>query len=421
MMTAGKYDERGRLNVVGRIQATLSVSIAAGNCGHTTRESYKKTGKWPDHIDRKRACFNAVFAGEGVVSTSDVFNDVFAPLAEKRYEEELAKPAKKRHVKRLDDNYVYDPYKYFVKSKRYSQNVTKGSPMVGLVFQAGNAETGWPINERNVQAFTAYFKDVYEDFKERNPDFKVVTAAVHFDEATPHLHIDGIPMAKDKKSAYGVAAALSPMIRQHMSAAERKKLDAARAATKGKMGEIAWWQDEEMTAFEAVSKRHGIDRVKGREGQGKRLDIWAYKAGRALVDRERGAVDQEIDVYKRKKLAAVDREADHILQEKMEDVDRRVDAFRSDRMACLDDLDKKISVSEKQLADSKKQLADSEKRLADIDRELRERQEKEEREKAKRLKQWEIAQRIPKPDLPPEKEPAYLRGLPPSHLSSPGY
>lgn len=48
--------------------------------------------------------------------------------------------------------------------------------------------------EQHAEIAVACLKEYMEDFQERNPNFYVFNAVMHLDEATPHLHIDYIPL-----------------------------------------------------------------------------------------------------------------------------------------------------------------------------------------------------------------------------------
>ena len=53
-----------------------------------------------------------------------------------------------------------------------------------------------------------------QGFSERNPNFFVFNAVLHVDEATPHLHIDYIPIGHYKRGVdtqNGLAQALKEM------------------------------------------------------------------------------------------------------------------------------------------------------------------------------------------------------------------
>lgn len=44
-----------------------------------------------------------------------------------------------------------------------------------------------------------FLRDCFEMWQEKNPTLKVVSATIHFDEETPHLHLDFVPVAKSDK------------------------------------------------------------------------------------------------------------------------------------------------------------------------------------------------------------------------------
>ena len=62
------------------------------------------------------------------------------------------------------------------------------------IFQIGNMEDcgcGSPGGERAAAAL----KEFAESFQERNPHLRVFNMVLHMDEATPHLHVDFVPVA----------------------------------------------------------------------------------------------------------------------------------------------------------------------------------------------------------------------------------
>ena len=50
---------------------------------------------------------------------------------------------------------------------------------------------GSPGGERAAAALTEFA----ESFQERNPHLRVFNMVLHMDEATPHLHVDFVPVA----------------------------------------------------------------------------------------------------------------------------------------------------------------------------------------------------------------------------------
>lgn len=65
-------------------------------------------------------------------------------------------------------------------------------------FNSDEAEDGSHIlcDEANREYFSGLLTDYVDDFQERNPRLHVYNAVVHMDEATPHLHLNVIPVAE---------------------------------------------------------------------------------------------------------------------------------------------------------------------------------------------------------------------------------
>lgn len=67
--------------------------------------------------------------------------------------------------------------------------------------------------ERAREIHMKFFEKALEQFQKENPSFYVWGAYVHFDETTPHLHIDYLPLAEGKnvKQAFSLDGALKSM------------------------------------------------------------------------------------------------------------------------------------------------------------------------------------------------------------------
>lgn len=70
------------------------------------------------------------------------------------------------------------------------------------------------VGTPNAEIAAACLTEYMQGFQERNPNFYVFNAVLHLDEATPHLHIDYIPVGHYKKGVdtrNGIAQALKEM------------------------------------------------------------------------------------------------------------------------------------------------------------------------------------------------------------------
>ncbi len=111
-------------------------------------------------------------------------------------------------------------------------------------------------------------KEYMEGFRNRNPNFYVFNAVLHMDEATPHLHIDYIPVGHYKRgqdTQNGIAQALKEM-----------------GFGEGKQA-IARWRAAEVEVLNAICLEHGIQPLAPEKARGT-LEIPEYKVKRRQAD-----------------------------------------------------------------------------------------------------------------------------------------
>lgn len=145
-------------------------------------------------------------------------------------------------------------------------------------------------------------KEYMEGFQERNPNFYVFNAVLHMDEATPHLHIDYIPVGHYKRgqdTQNGIAQALREM-----------------GYGEGKMA-IAKWRVAEVEVLNRICLEHGIKPLAPEKARGT-VEIPEYKEQRrqndelktqnAQVEAELGEKREILKAVKEKtaKLAEID-------------------------------------------------------------------------------------------------------------------
>ena len=111
-------------------------------------------------------------------------------------------------------------------------------------------------------------KEYMESFQDRNPNFNVFNAVLHMDEATPHLHIDYIPVGHYKRgqdTQNGIAQAL-----KEMSFGEGKQA-------------IARWRAAEVEVLNKICLEHGIKPLAPEKARGT-LEVEEYKEQRRQAD-----------------------------------------------------------------------------------------------------------------------------------------
>lgn len=79
-------------------------------------------------------------------------------------------------------------------------NNDKNDLAVEIIIELGNMEFWQDKEESYKRKMTVVFKEQIRDLKKIVPSFKVANAVVHYDEASPHLHIVGVPVKDGKKN-----------------------------------------------------------------------------------------------------------------------------------------------------------------------------------------------------------------------------
>ena len=91
-------------------------------------------------------------------------------------------------------------------------------------------------------------------FQERNPNLYLFNCVMHLDEATPHLHIDYIPVAHGYKTGMETRNSLTKALQQMGFA----KAVSNKAACK-KENETVAWQQRERAYLTDLCREKGID------------------------------------------------------------------------------------------------------------------------------------------------------------------
>ena len=136
-----------------------------------------------------------------------------------------------------------------------------------VVVQIGKREDSGSGTE-DEQLVADCLKEYMEGFQERNPNFYVFNAVLHMDEATPHLHIDYIPVGHYKRgqdTQNGIAQALKEM-----------------GFGEGKQA-IARWRTAEVEVLNAICLEHGIKPLAPEKARGT-LEVEEYKEQRRQAD-----------------------------------------------------------------------------------------------------------------------------------------
>ena len=144
------------------------------------------------NVDRSRSGQNVTFCNEDL---KKVYHELF--------DEALATyNAKKKKTR----DKIPDYYEHIRQSKQEKL-------FHEAIFQIGNLTDcgcGSPGGERAAAAL----KEFAESFQERNPHLRVFNMVLHMDEATPHLHVDFVPVATEQSRGLSTRVSMKQALKQ---------------------------------------------------------------------------------------------------------------------------------------------------------------------------------------------------------------
>lgn len=223
---------------------TISHCQGKGSLTHNNRKFSAK------NVDSSRTGNNIVFVEQPIAAAYD---ELFGAAVE-RYNAK-----QKRSDRKIKSGYFEHVFKRSP-AQSVVTSADKRKSFYEDVVQIGTKDnTGVGTEDAVVAAecLTIYMNG----FQERNPNFRVFNAVLHMDEATPHLHIDYIPVGHYKQGVdtqNGIAQALKEM-----------------GYGVGKDA-ISRWRESERAVLEEICKAHSIEIAAPEKSRGT-LTVEAYK------------------------------------------------------------------------------------------------------------------------------------------------
>lgn len=155
---------------------TISMCEGKGSLSHNNREFTAK------NIDPLRTPDNIVFVQQDLGET---YHQLFDEAVE-RYN-----ARQKRNDRKIDDYFEHlfnhPPSKSVIEGANKQKSFYEHLVYIGT---KNDSAVGTPDAEKTAECLCEYM----EGFQQRNPNLYVFSAVMHLDEATPHLHIDYIPI-----------------------------------------------------------------------------------------------------------------------------------------------------------------------------------------------------------------------------------
>ncbi|MBP1535201.1 MAG: plasmid recombination protein [Ruminococcus sp.] len=258
---------------------SISMCQGKGSLSHNNREFFAK------NIDKSRTGNNIVFVKQGLGKTyHQLFNE-----AVDRYNAQ-----QKRKDRRIDDyfQHLFDrkPGKSVITGTNKQKSFYEDLVQIGTMDDTG-------VGSADAEIAKECLREYMEGFQERNKNFHVFNAVMHLDEATPHLHIDYIPVGHfdrglDTRNA--MAKALKEM-----------------GHGKGKNA-IDRWRLSEWEVLHQICSAHGIEISEPKKSRGYSFTveefgeykdkIKALKAEKARAIKERDEARAELEKVSAKRV-----------------------------------------------------------------------------------------------------------------------
>ena len=220
------------------IGTTISGMTGRGSIRHNNR-SFSAA-----NIDRSRTEQNVTYCNDDL---KQVYHEIF--------DEALAAyNAKKKKTR----DKITDYYEHILQGKQEKL-------FHEAIFQIGNLEDcgcGSPGGERAAAAL----KEFAESFQERNPHLRVFNMVLHMDEATPHLHVDFIPVATEQSRGLSTRVSMKQALKQQGFVSLGRK-------------QTEWnaWMEREKAALTEIAQAHEFEIISLGGGR-PHMDLPEYRA-----------------------------------------------------------------------------------------------------------------------------------------------
>ena len=293
---------------------TISFVKGKGSLRHNNREFIA------NNIDEARVPWNTVYIQKPL---QEAYEEIFGNAVS----EYNAK--QKRSDRKIDD--------YLTKIKNSGNNEKQ---FYETVVQIGKRDDTGVLDENgNLSEAAKVARDILDEyartFQERNPNLILFNAVLHMDEATPHLHLDYIPVAHGYKTGLSTRNSLTKGLQEMGIAPAVSKSDT----------ETMHWQERERAYISELCKEHEIEI----EVLGVDRDSYSIPEYKKAM-REKEAAEAEIEILNAEKteVEAVIENMNHDLESGQKDIEEQKEILKeiTDQIS---DAEKKVAIKEKAL------------------------------------------------------------------------
>lgn len=208
-------------------KATKTTSIKHNNRNLTEAEMKNDYHK---HIDHERSSENKYIIQKEI---KEMYQETFG--------EAVAEYNQKQKRK---DRQIKNYYSKVLKDKKLE-------PQREFIIQVGKKEDFDSGKIKNLREISNKVLEKYvADFQERNPNLKIYNAAIHNDEATPHLHLNVIPVASGYQRGIQVQPSFDKALRQ------QNELSSSQSS----FDLFDNFRNQEVSVIESLLKEYAIER-----------------------------------------------------------------------------------------------------------------------------------------------------------------
>lgn len=246
----------------------VSMPQGKGSQLHNRRE-YEKIGKpIPDNIDSSKTAENITLVDRDI---KEAYREIFGEALDKYN-------AKQKRA----DKKIEDYCDHIKKSKNGEKLFYEDVVQWGSKDDFQNPQT----RERAKEALVKYV----EGFEERNPNLKLIGAYIHMDEASPHLHLDYVPVAHGYSRGLSTRNSLDRAMKEMGFAPENESR---------KNNATKLWKESERSYFGEICRSMGLEVEMERQSTRKNLSVEEYKDARdemlGNIEQEKEAIIAEVE------------------------------------------------------------------------------------------------------------------------------
>lgn len=194
------------------------------NINHNNRKFTDKQKEENNHINYERT-------DENILLVEKDLKEI--------YEQEFGEPLKKYNDKQKRKDRKIENYYDHIKNSK------KTSLQQEMIIQVGDKDDFF--SEENREIANEILKDWFENFEKRNPNLKVYNAIIHNDEASPHLHLNFVPVASGYKRGLEKQVSFDRAIIQQDDELNKKR-------------PFQDWRDKEVNLIAELLEERGIER-----------------------------------------------------------------------------------------------------------------------------------------------------------------